>query len=60
MNKLFDIACNFMSDRFDWVADPKLFLVTVSNEIRYKRKTKISLKLKHIVKNIFGNLTCII
>ena len=46
----------FMSDRFDWVADPKLFLVTVSNEIRYKRKTKKSLKLKNIVKNIFGNL----
>ena len=23
----------FMSDRFDWVADPKLFLVTVSGEI---------------------------
>ena len=46
----------FMSDRFDWVADPKLFLVTVANEIRHKRKTKNSLKLKRIVKNIFGNL----
>ena len=30
----------FMSDRFDWVADPKLFLVTVSDEIKEMRKTK--------------------
>lgn len=27
----------FMSDRFDWVADPKLFLITVSDEIKEKR-----------------------
>lgn len=47
----------FMSDRFDWVADPKLFLVTVSGEIRSKRKTKKSIKFRHIVKNIFNNLT---
>jgi hypothetical protein len=46
----------FMSDRFDWVADPKLFLVTVSSEIRNKRKSRKSKKLRHITKNIFGNL----
>jgi len=46
----------FMSDRFDWVADPKLFLVTVSAEIRNKRKTKKAKKFRNIVKNIFGNL----
>jgi hypothetical protein len=45
-----------MSDRFDWVADPKLFLVTVSAEIRNKRKTKKAKKFRNIVKNIFGNL----
>ena len=27
----------FMSDRFDWVADPKLFLITVSDEMKEKR-----------------------
>ena len=43
----------FMSDRFDWVADPKLFLVTVSDEIKYKRPTKSSKKLRRIVRNIF-------
>jgi hypothetical protein len=43
----------FMSDRFDWVADPKLFLVTVSEEIKNKRKTKKAKRLRRIVKNIF-------
>lgn len=43
----------FMSDRFDWVADPKLFLVTVSAEIKDKRKTKKARKFRRIVRNIF-------
>jgi hypothetical protein len=43
----------FMSDRFDWVADPKLFLVTVAEELREKRETKNSKKLQRIVKNLF-------
>ena len=47
----------FMSDRFDWVADPKLFLVTISGEIKEKRKTKESHKLRRIVRNIFHPLT---
>lgn len=46
----------FMSDRFDWVADPKLFLVTVSNEIKYKRQSKKAKKLRKIVRNIFYSL----
>ena len=43
----------FMSDRFDWVADPKLFLVTVSGEIKDKRKTKKARKFRRIVRNMF-------
>tara|TARA_Y100000389_G_C17456976_1_gene518789 strand:- start:342 stop:1943 length:1602 start_codon:yes stop_codon:yes gene_type:complete len=46
----------FLSDRFDWVADPKLFLITVSNEIKMKRKSKKSRKLRRIVRNIFHPL----
>jgi hypothetical protein len=46
----------FISDRFDWVADPKLFLVTVSGEIREKRKTKKSKIFRRVVKNIFHSL----
>lgn len=46
----------FMSDRFDWVADPKLFLVTVSGEIKTKRNSKKSKKFRRIVRNIFHPL----
>lgn len=46
----------FMSDRFDWVADPKLFLVTVSQEIKEKRNTKTANKFRRIVRNIFHPL----
>jgi hypothetical protein len=46
----------FMSDRFDWVADPKLFLVTVSAEIRNKRQTARAKKFRHITKNLFNTL----
>jgi hypothetical protein len=47
----------FMSDRFDWVADPKLFLVTVSQEIKHKRGTKKARRFRRIVKNMFNPLT---
>ena len=47
----------FMSDRFDWVADPKLFLVSVSDEIKDKRRTKKSKKFRRVVRNIFHPLT---
>ena len=47
----------FLSDRFDWVADPKLFLVSVSDEIKDKRKTKKAKKFRRVVKNIFHPLS---
>jgi len=43
----------FMSDRFDWVADPKLFLVTVSGELKEKRPSSRSRKLRRVVRNMF-------
>jgi len=46
----------FLSDRFDPIADPKLFLVTVSDEIHENKKSKNSRKLKNIAKNIYGKL----
>ncbi len=46
----------FMSDRFDPIADPKLFLVTVAGEIKEARGTKQSKKLWNIVKNNYGPL----
>ena len=46
----------FMSDRFDGIADPKLFLITVSDEIKNKRQTKKSKCLRRIVRNIFNPL----
>lgn len=46
----------FLSDRFDQIADPKLFLVTVSDEIHDAKKSKKSRKLKNITKNIYGTL----
>jgi len=46
----------FMSDRFDWLADPKLFLVTVSGEIKEKRNTKKARRLRRVVRNLFDPL----
>ena len=44
----------FISDRYDWVSDLKLFLVSVSSEIEEKRKrSRRSKVLRRIVKNIF-------
>ena len=43
----------FLSDRYDWVADPKLFLVSISNEIKDHRSTKKAKKLRKLVKNMF-------
>ena len=43
----------FMSNKFDWVADPKLFLISVSDEIKEKRKTNKSRKFRRIVRNLF-------
>lgn len=46
----------FMSDRYDPIADPKLFLVTVATELKQMRHGKKSIKFRRIIKNIFGKL----
>lgn len=46
----------FISDRFDPIADPKLFLVSVSSEIKEKQNSKKSKKLRKIVREIFSDL----
>ena len=46
----------FMSDRFDPIADPKLFLITVSHEIKNKRNTKKSKEFKHLIRKLFRPL----
>jgi hypothetical protein len=46
----------FMSDRFDQVADPKLFLITISDEIKRYRNSKKSKIFRNLVKNIFKPL----
>jgi hypothetical protein len=46
----------FLSDRFDKFADPKLFLVTISDEIKDKRRTKKAKRLRRIVRNMFCSL----
>lgn len=47
----------FISDRFDWLSDPKLFLVTVSKEIKNKRCNSTSIGFRNIIKNVFANLS---
>lgn len=47
----------FLSNMCDMWADPKLFLVTVSDEIKNHRDTKNSRKFRRIVKNIFSPLS---
>lgn len=46
----------FMSDRFDPIADPKLFLVSVSDEIQNYHSNVQSKKLINIVRNLFSPL----
>jgi hypothetical protein len=46
----------FMSNQFDPVADPKLFLVTVADEIYNSRGSKNSKKFRNIVKNQYNKL----
>lgn len=46
----------FTSNQFDRIADPKLFLVTVSGEIKEKRQSKKSKRFRRVVRNIFGKL----
>jgi hypothetical protein len=54
MTSLAHTNVGFMSDRFDWVSDPKLFLVTVSEEMKRKRKKNKKVRaFRRIVRNIF-------
>jgi len=46
----------FFSDRYDRLSDPKLFLVTVADEIYQAKKSKTSKKLRNISKNLFSKL----
>ena len=46
----------FTSDRFDSISDPKLFLVTVSSEIKAKRKSENARIFRNVIKNIFSPL----
>jgi hypothetical protein len=46
----------FISDRFDPISDMKLFLLTVSSEIKDANTNENSLKLRNICKNIFAHL----
>lgn len=46
----------FTSDRFDPVADPKLFLVSVAEDLRRKRNNSASKKFNKIVKNLYRPL----
>ena len=47
----------FLSDRFDPIADPKLFMVTTSCELKEERGDKYSKKYRTITKNIFSPLS---
>ena len=48
----------FMSDRFDPVADPKLFLLTVSHEIKHLRKNRNAKIFRNVARNLYGSLKC--
>lgn len=49
-------SSGFTSDHHDPIVDPKLFLVTVADEIKSARGTKKSKILKRVVKNAFSVL----
>jgi hypothetical protein len=47
----------YFSDHFDHIMDPKLFLVSVTKEIKMKRNKSTKFReLRKIVKNVFGPL----
>ena len=50
-------SAGFTSFQFDRIVDPKLFLMTVSDEMKEHRKTKETKKFRKIVVNIFDKLT---
>ena len=47
----------YMSDRFDWIADFKVFLVSVSKDLKDNLKDDPrAIALRNIAKNVFGKL----
>jgi hypothetical protein len=46
----------FMTNQFDPIADPKLLLVSISEEIKRYRSSETSIKFRNIVRNIFACL----
>jgi hypothetical protein len=44
------------SDRFNWSYDPRLFLVSISSDIKYKRENRKSTRFRRTVRNMFGTL----
>lgn len=50
-------SAGFLSCKYDRIVDPKLFLLTISDEIKEFRKSNESKKLRKVVKNIFENLS---
>ena len=55
-NTLAHTDVGFMIDRFDWLSDPKLFLISVAEDLKEYRNNKKSRKFGRIVKNIFAEL----
>ncbi len=55
-NTLAHTDVGFMTDRFDWVSDPKLFLISVTQDLKLYRDNHTSRTLRRIVKNIFSEL----
>lgn len=46
----------FTSDRFDWLSDPKLLLITVFNEIKNNSKSNNGKKMERLARNMFKSL----
>jgi hypothetical protein len=46
----------FMTNQFDPIADPKLLLVSISEEIKRYRSSSTAIKFRNIVRNIFSCL----
>jgi hypothetical protein len=55
-NTLAHTDVGFMIDRFEWLSDPKLFLISVAEDLKEYRKNKKSRRFRRIVKNIFTEL----
>ena len=46
----------FMTNQFDTISDPKLLLVSISDEIKRYRSSETSIKFRNIVRNIYSCL----